>query len=90
MLLLIYIFNENQKLKSNNEQENDFLTEEITYVKVNNVKEIQEDILNRDFKKKYVEYFIIITKQNICRVHSINREFDKHYILESKKQKLEN
>lgn len=51
MLLLIYIFNENQKLKSNNEQENDFLTEEVTYVKVNNVKEIQEDILNRDFKK---------------------------------------
>lgn len=66
----------------------DFLHNEVEYIKVNNLEELKEDLVNRDFMKTYVEYFIIITKSNRCRVHSINREFDKHDILQSEETKI--
>lgn len=81
MLLTTYIFNDNQKIKSDLDEDNDFINEEIEYIKVNNIKEIREDLLNKDFTEKYIEYYVIINKFNHFRIQSINQAFDRHYII---------
>lgn len=50
---------------------------------VNNVEDIKKDTRIQN-KKKCVEDYGIITKNNECRIQNRNREFNDHTILENK------
>mgnify|MGYP001251198506 CR=1 FL=1 len=82
MSILIYIFNQNQKIIGANKEENDFLNNEIEYVLVNKIENIKKDVCIQN-KKNYVEDYGIITKSSECRIQNRNRDFNDHTILEN-------
>lgn len=75
MSILIYIFNQNQKIIGADKEENDFLNNGIEYVLVDKIENIKKDMRTQN-KKEYVEDYGIITKNNECRIQNRNRDFN--------------
>ena len=75
----LYIFDENHKLISEDEYEQEYLKTEIEYIQVRNMDEVKEDFLNRRFDYGISEYGIMLAP-NTCRIQSWPYGFDNHYI----------
>lgn len=73
----IYIFDENHKLVSDEEDqseydyEQNFLDNKIEYIQVHDMDEVKEDLLNRRFRYGGISEYGIMLAPNKLQMHSI-------------------
>lgn len=88
MIILIYTYDKNFDVEIDLDFE---IIRERLYeiVLVNNIEEIKEDILKRDYEKYAQEYFIVTIKGHI-RGQSRVDTFSRHYLIRDSKSLADN
>lgn len=82
MVLIIYIFSDNLKLKPRDEYDARFIQNQIKYVEVMSIDEIKEHLLDNTIEHNVNKDYVIITKTNKIRIQNLYYRFEDHYIID--------
>lgn len=82
MVLIIYIFDNNLKLKPKDEYDERFISNQVKYIKVKSIEEIKNHLLDKTPEHNFNKDYVIITKTNKIRLQNLYYKFNDHYTID--------